>query len=142
MLILTRALILGSRAAFLTTAALLVASAITHALKGLDLEASLTSALLLIALLGARRAFTRRHPPPSPWPRALTTTLAAIALILTLGIALLPTPDPNSTQSTLIQTLPHAARPIRAAALLLTLPLTFTIAHALTTTRSRRTPNP
>lgn len=86
MIFLIRGLLRGYRSAYLVTTAMLCASVIAHILKGGDYEESIFSLAMLILLLGARGAFTRRGRVPIGWEVTLAGALGSLAFFLLVGL--------------------------------------------------------
>ncbi len=87
MLLLVRGLLRGYRSAFLFTATLLAASVVAHLLKGGDFEESLASLILLLMLLGVRKAFVRKGRIPIGWELTLAACIGGLSLFLISGFA-------------------------------------------------------
>lgn len=74
------------RVAWLLTLLVLLASIVTHLIKGLDYEEASLAALLSIVLLVWRSHFHARSDPPSV-RQAISTMVAALLFTLTYGVA-------------------------------------------------------
>ncbi len=85
LLYLARGLSRGYRAAFTLAVVSLIASIGAHLLKGGDYEEATVSAVLLVLLVGARRAFPKRGRVPIGWELALSVGAASIAFFLIVG---------------------------------------------------------
>lgn len=73
------------RVAWLLALVVLLASIVTHLLKGLDYEEATLAALLVIVLLAWRSHFHARSDPPSV-RQAISTMVAALAFTLAYGV--------------------------------------------------------
>src|SRR5512140_3972500 len=74
------------RVAWLLTLLVLLASIVTHLLKGLDYEEASLAAMLAVILLIWRSHFHARSDPPSV-RQAISTMIAALAFTLAYGVA-------------------------------------------------------
>ncbi len=87
MILVTRGLLRGYRAAYLVTSATLAASVLAHPLKGGDFEEAVSSLILLILLLGARGAFSRCGRIPVGWETTLAAGVGSLAFFVIAGLA-------------------------------------------------------
>lgn len=86
LLFLARGLVRGYRSAYLIAVVSLAASGAAHTLKGGDYEETIASIVLLVLLVGAHGAFTRRGRIPIGWELALSAGAASLAFFLIAGI--------------------------------------------------------
>ena len=142
MLFLVRGLLRGYRSALLITAALLGASAIAHPLKGGDFEEAIASVVLLAALLGVRGAFTKRGRIPIGWELTVAIAVASLAFVLIVGVAALPSLPRHPSLAQALTEHAHAARLIRAGALVAIIALAFIVRQAVRPVTLRLEPSP
>lgn len=86
MLFLIRGILRGYRAAFIVTGTMLAVSAVAHTLKGGDFEEALVSVGMLLMLVGARRAFTRRGRIPVGWELTIAAALGSVLFFVLVGM--------------------------------------------------------
>jgi len=90
MLFLIRGILRGYRAAFIVAGATLAASVAAHTIKGGDTAEAIASMAMLVLLLGARRAFTRRGRIPIGWELTLGAALGSLAFFIVVGLSVIP----------------------------------------------------
>lgn len=133
MLFLSQGVLKGYRSAFLFTAAALSASIVAHVLKAGDYEEAGVSGALLLMLIGARRAFTRRGRIPIGWELAAAASLGAFAFFLLVGFTSFHRPLTHQGLGELLTTFEaraEASRFVRGALLLGAFGLAFAIRQA------------
>lgn len=87
MLFLLRGVLRGYRSAAIIVSFLLLTSAISHTLKGGDVEEATACVVLLILLLGAMHSFRRRGRVPIGWELAVAAACGSVAFFLVVGLA-------------------------------------------------------
>lgn len=87
MLFLLRGVLRGYRSAALIVAGLLLTSAVSHTLKGGDLEEATACVALLVLLLGAMHSFRRKGRVPIGWELAIAAACGSVAFFLVVGLA-------------------------------------------------------
>lgn len=135
MLFLFRGLLRGYRSAFLIAGAALGASVIAHLLKGADFEESIVSLVMLILLLGARKAFRRSGRVPMGWELTAAAAVGSVAFFLIVGlVAFRRIPDDTNLWLTSHE---QWARFLRGAAVLGGVALAFVVRQAVMPVRMR-----
>lgn len=87
LLLLGRGIARRHRSAYVAALALLTVSAVTHLVKGLDVEETLLAAGAAVLLFRARHQFTV-HAPPGRWRRVLQVTGVLLLADVALGMVL------------------------------------------------------
>ncbi len=131
MLFLVRGLLRGYRAAFSTAVAALIMSGVAHILKGGDYEEAGICAGMLLLLLGARRAYTRRGRIPIGWELTSAAAIGSFAFFFVVGITAYNKVPYRSEMWTKFSTKAEASRTLRGAALLAGVGLVFVLRQAL-----------
>jgi phosphatidylglycerol lysyltransferase len=140
MLFLIRGLLRGYRGAFIFTGTLLLTSAIAHTFKGGDVEEALVSLVMLVLLLGARRAFRRRGRVPVGWELTAAAALGSLAFFVLVGITAYHDVEYTHTLWTRFAGIgrrAEAGRFLRGAALIAFVGLVFIVRQAMMPRRVR-----
>lgn len=131
MLFLIRGILRGYRAAFIVAGATLLASATAHMIKGAEWGESAVSISMLLLLLGAHRAFTRRGRIPIGWELTLAATLGSLFFFGVIGFTALHRVRFSQTLWDRIMHNADAARFARGFALVAGVGLVFMLRQAV-----------
>ena len=140
LLLVVRGLLRGYRAAYVMTAALLVASVIVHPLKGGDYEEAFVSLVLLVLLFGVRGAFTRRGRIPIGWEVILAVSVGAAAIFLVSGFAAFERIPYRNDMWTTFADKAEASRFLRASVLIMIIGIAAAARQAMRPVRVWVTP--
>jgi phosphatidylglycerol lysyltransferase len=131
MLFLVRGIYRGYRSAFMIVAGALAASVVVHFLRGAGIGESITSAALLLLLLGARRSFVKQGRVPIGGEIVLATAVTALTTFLLVGLIGSANVTYNSAQWTALGFDADPSRFLRGALIVAFVSVAFMVRQAV-----------